>query len=109
MKLRVFVLTSLFAPSVIAAQPRVVRLGAFDSTPDKFTRVVALRELADGRAIIADRREVLVAAVSFDAAYSRSIGSVGSGAGQYRAAGPLLPMDGDSTALIDGAAGQWML
>src|SRR4051812_16823067 len=106
MKPRVFVLSTLFLPAVLAAQPRVVRLGAFDSTPDKFTRIVAMRELADGRVIVADRREVLIAAVSFDGAYSRSIGSVGSGAGQYRAAGPLLPMDGDSTALIDGTAGQ---
>jgi hypothetical protein len=68
-----------------------------------------MRELADGRVIIADRREKLLAAVAFTGAYSRRIGTNGDGAGQYLAAGPLLPMDGDTTALIDGAAGQWML
>jgi hypothetical protein len=101
MKLRAIVPSLLMMSAALAAQPRQIRLGPADSSPDAFSRIVDARELADGRVIIADRRERRLAVVSFSGAPARAIQGVGSGT--------LIRMDGDSTALIEASSGRWVM
>ena len=101
MKLRTLIPSLFLIPVALAAQPRLMRLGDADSSPDAFSRIVDARELADGRVIIADRRERRLAVVSFSGAPARAIPGVGSGT--------LIRIDGDSTALIEAASGRWVL
>jgi hypothetical protein len=76
---------------------------------EEFTRVVSVRELADGRLLVSDRRDNRVAVLSFDGAPASPLGRTGAGPGEYRAAGALIAMPGDSTALADANNGRYLL
>lgn len=101
MRLSAIILSCIAIPAVVGAQPRLIRLGVPDSSPDVFSRIVDARELADGRILVADRRERRLAVVSFTGEPARAIQGVGFGA--------LVRMDGDSTALIEAGSGRWVM
>ena len=97
------------APALAAQAPRAVPLGTPDITsPEEFTRVISVRELSDGRLLVSDRRDNRVVVLDF-AGRATQIGRVGSGPGEYRSAGLLIPFGGDSTAMFDGPAGRWLI
>ncbi len=68
---------------------------------EPFSSLVGLRELSDGRVIVADRLEKAVRALDFRSGTVRDIGRVGSGPGEFQMPGALLPLPGDSTLLVD--------
>ncbi len=76
------------------------------SNPDKsyqeaFSSVVGVRELNDGRVIVADRLEQSVRLIDLEQGISREIGRNGAGPGEYQTPAGLLPLPGDSSLLID--------
>ena len=70
---------------------------------DPFTNVTAVRELRDGRVLVVDNGDRVVYVVDFTAGTSTQLGRVGSGPGEYRVPGALLPMAADTTFLTDAA------
>lgn len=65
------------------------------------TRIAGVRELQDGRVILLDADDRLVYIVSIDLGEARQIGRAGEGPGEYRLPSRLLPLRGDTTALLD--------
>jgi hypothetical protein len=70
--------------------------------PVEFNRIAAVRELADGRVLIADSRDrkLMVADAAF--ASTQQVGRGGNGPGEYQQVSRLFPLGGDSTILAGG-------
>lgn len=85
-----------------AAQVRTEQLTRADATfPEPFTRIVGLRELSDGRLLIADQLERHISFLDFASGTVREIGRRGGGPGEYERPGALLPLPDDHTLLVD--------
>jgi hypothetical protein len=102
-----------FATAVLfQAPPRALTLRPADATlGEPFTSIYSIRELADGRVLISDyssdNRVVVADLVSGGV---RRVGNVGAGPREYRQAGKLFALPGDSTLLIDSPErGRWWL
>jgi len=87
-------------PSLTAQQPQPIGRPTAEYT-EPFTRVGGLRELADGRIIVADPREKIVQLVDLRAGTGKKISREGAGPGEYALPGALLPMPNDQTLLVD--------
>ncbi len=83
------------------AQQAATTLQVDASFPEPFSNIIGLRELSDGRLIVSDRLEEAVRILDFETGLYDEIGAVGQGPGEYRMPGPLLPLPGDSSLLID--------
>lgn len=74
-----------------------------------FTRIAAVRELADGRVLVTDAGERRLLLVDFEKRAATVIGREGKGPGEYSSVGPLLTLTGDSTLLVDQVGARWLL
>lgn len=76
----------------------------------QFSHVLSpVRELADGRVLLADVLERALFVVDFESGDVRTVGSVGDGPGEYQSPGSLYALDGDSTMFTDPATQQALL
>jgi hypothetical protein len=80
-------LRSLTRPEVEFAEP--------------FTRITGVRELSDGRVIVADPQEKTLQIIDMRTGNARSIGREGQGPGEYGMLGGLFATRGDTTLLWD--------
>lgn len=71
--------------------------------PVRFTQVTSVRELRDGRVLIADRIERRLYCVDFEAQVVSEIGRVGPGPREYESIGRVWALGSDSTLLTEGA------
>src|SRR5688572_21860994 len=100
------------ATAVVFQEPRAVTLRPADATlGEPFTSVYSIRELADGRVLISDNgQDNRLVVADLASGRVRTVGNVGAGPGEYRAAGRLFPLAGDSTLFIDSPQrGYWWL
>ena len=76
-----------------------------------FTSIYSVRELADGRVLISDySADNRVVVADLTSGRVRRVGNVGAGPREYRQAGRLFALPGDSTLLIDSPqSGRWWL
>lgn len=103
---------AVLAPDVLAQSggPRPVPLPVPNATlPADFTRVTAVRELADGRVLVADAGERKLLVADFAARSATSIGREGQGPEEYRSLGALYALANDSTLMADLVGGRWLL
>lgn len=105
---------ALVAPILLAAflqgSPAPTRLRAPNATLDaEFTRVAAVRELAEGRALVTDAAERKLFVVDFSAGTAVQLGREGQGPEEYRSVGALFAIGADSTLLVDLMGGRWLL
>jgi hypothetical protein len=96
-------LIALFAligfPSVGSGQ---IQLGPATATfPDDFGAIQTVRELPDGRILVADPLSKALYAVDMDAGTRTVIGREGEGPEEYRQPDAVWPLPGDSTLLVD--------
>jgi hypothetical protein len=92
--------------------PRAITLRPADATlGEPFTSLYSIRELADGRVLISDySRDNRVVVADMASGRMRRVGNVGAGPREYRQAGRLFALPGDSTLLIDSPdRGRWWL
>lgn len=92
--------------------PRAITLRPADATlGEPFTSLYSIRELADGRVLISDySRDNRVVVAEMVSGRMRRVGNVGAGPREYRQAGRLFALPGDSTLLIDSPdRGVWWL
>lgn len=74
-----------------------------------FTGVRSVRELHDGRVLVADRSERRLYIIQLDSPEKTVIGREGSGPGEYRGIGWLYSLSPDSTLFTDSYDGRWNL
>lgn len=106
--LGILVLLPFHAPSAQGAaqhklRPANARLEA------EFTRIVGVRELRDGRVIVADAGEKVLRVVDFAKNTAIQIGRAGRGPGEYATVSPLYPLGPDSTLMPDPSNGRWLV
>src|SRR5687767_7000731 len=92
--------------------PRAITLRPADATlGEPFTSIHSIRELADGRVLISDYSpDNRVVVADLLSGRVRRVGNVGAGPREYRQAGRLFALPGDSTLLIDSPdRGRWWL
>ena len=99
-------LTSLgllvLAAGSLDAQVPSLSLSQPDSKfPEAFSLIMGLREMPDGRVMIADPLSQTLVLADMTSGTADTLGGVGGGPGEYRQPDGLLPLPGDSTLLID--------
>jgi hypothetical protein len=68
---------------------------------EPFTQLAGIRELKDGRVIVADPRDKTVQLIDLSAGTATRIGREGAGPGEYSLPMRLFPLPGDSSAVLD--------
>jgi hypothetical protein len=92
------------------ARPRTVALPAPNATlAAEFTLVSGVRELADGRLLVADQREKTLLVADWKAGTTAQIGRNGSGPGEYVQPTVIFALGADSSLLPDVPNGRWLL
>jgi len=103
--MRFLFLLSGCAAALAAQTVPTTTLAKPDATfAEPFSNVSGLRELRTGRVVVSDRLERTVSAIDFATGDITPIGREGQGPGEYGMPGPLLPLGGDSTLMVDFAA-----
>lgn len=69
--------------------------------PEAYTYIENVRELPDGRVLMLERCDRVLRALDFSSGTERQVGRTGSGPGEYRLPGRLLPLAGDSSVIYD--------
>ncbi len=69
--------------------------------PEDFGTIQAVRELSDGRVLVADPLGGALYLVDLDAGTRETLGTEGQGPGEYRQPDTVWPIRGDSTLLVD--------
>lgn len=69
--------------------------------PEPFSAISGLRELADGRVVVADRRDKIVQILDLKNGTARAVSREGSGPGEYALPSGVLPMPNDRTLIVD--------
>lgn len=94
-------------------EPQAVQreLGPVTGTlAEEFTRIGSVRELADGRVLIADTGDDRLAVANLRTGGIVTIGRVGAGPSEYAGLGLLIELSADSTLLLDaGSEARWLL
>ncbi|MDH5642876.1 MAG: hypothetical protein OEY63_01650 [Gemmatimonadota bacterium] len=69
--------------------------------PEPFSNIAGIRELSDGRVVVADRVESRIAILDFASGRMTDIGRRGQGPGEFQIPGQLVPLPDDATLLVD--------
>ena len=89
--------------------PQVTLKPANARLATEFTRVISVRELVDGRALVTDEKENRIVLVDFRNSSVSDLGRVGGGPGEFKQVARLWPLPGDSTLMSDRGQQRWLL
>lgn len=90
------------APLLAAQQVPKTPLGPADvEAAETFDQVAGIRELRDGRLLVADRAAKALWLVDLAAGTQKRLGREGSGPGEYQMPAGLVALPGDTTLLLD--------
>lgn len=107
---RVFSLVALSAALPLGAQQAPRALPAPDKEYEEpFSSVNSIRELRDGRVIVADPRDKVVSLVDFRSGSATTIGREGSGPQEFGMPMRLFVAPGDTTLLFDPLNSRYLL
>lgn len=95
------VLASVTVLSTADAQQMERLQRPIDTFPEPFSGITGIRELSDGRVLVADRLERAVRLLDFAAGTMQELGRSGSGPGEYQMPSGLLALPADATLLVD--------
>ena len=104
--------SALAAAVAFQQAPRAITLRPADATlGEPLTSILSVRELSDGRVLVSDNSvDSRLVVADLRTGRVRMIGNIGAGPGEYRAAGRLFALSGDSTLFIDSPdRGRWWL
>lgn len=89
-------------PAALLAQQQPRALPPANATFDEpFSQVAGLRELANGKVLVADGRDKIVTLVDFASGEQVKVGREGSGPGEFGLPARLFAAPGDTTLLFD--------
>lgn len=106
-----FLLLLIAHPGSLASQEsQVINLPPADWTLQErqFSQIVSVRELG-GRLLVSDATEDFLYVIDSGSGSVRSLGTHGDGPGEYRDAGYLYALGGDSTLFTDPMTRRWLL
>jgi hypothetical protein len=108
---RSILLAIVISPSLSVAQaPKRVTLPPHDARFDQpFGTVIGVRELGDGRIIVADRVDLGLVVADFKAQTTKQISRKGGGPGEYGMLARIWPLGGDSTLMPDLTQRRWLI
>lgn len=90
------------APSLVSAQSTSRALTKPEvEFSEPFTSIAAVRELRDGRVLVADLKDKTLQVVDLKSKKAAKVGREGSGPGEYGLPMALIAMPGDSTIVFD--------
>jgi hypothetical protein len=89
------------APDVRNTGQQVLQLVRDASYPEAFSYLGGVREMSDGRLMVADPLGQVLVLVDFTTETADTIGRVGSGPQEYQQPDAVFPLPGDSTLLVD--------
>jgi len=100
-------------PAVLVAQsprgaPESRLRPAADELQKTFSVIASVRELADGRVLVSDEKEAVLALADFRTQTVRQIGRQGAGPGEYRQLGRIWALAGDSSLMKEPFAPRWI-
>jgi len=102
--------TALLALPAPQQQPPLRRLGAPEVVySEPFTAVTSVRELRDGRVLVADARDKVLHLVDFRTGTATRVGREGAGPGEYGIPQSLVALPADTTLLYDPMNGRLLL
>lgn len=108
---RLSVLTVYFSAALVHAQPAPLGLlrppGA--TLGEGFSSIGWVRELSDGRVIIADPAERRLVVADFTSGRLEEVSRVGRGPGEFQSVSALIPLGGDSTLIEDRRGRRWIV
>ena len=99
-----FALPALLAvlPDLASAQGAVRKLTKPESEfSEPFSNVAAIRELRDGRVLVADTKDKILQLVDFKLGNATKVGREGSGPGEYGLPMQMVGIQGDSSIVFD--------
>jgi hypothetical protein len=95
--------------AMLPAQQGVVRLQPANARLEQeFSDLNTLRELADGRVLLFDRREERLVVADFATGSVRDVARKGQGPKEFEFVAALLPLPGDSTIAADQTS-RWLI
>ena len=101
---------ALREPAIAGAQPPLRTLPKADAEHrEPFTAISGLRELGDGRVIVADMRDRTLQLIDLSRGTATPVGRQGAGPGEWGTATVLYALPGDTTMMIDVANGRLFL
>jgi hypothetical protein len=98
-----------FSPGVAQKVPAISLKPADAKLDEEFTLIRAVRELADGRVLVADARDGRLVVADLRSGAVQQISRTGGGPGEYRTLSALLALGGDSTLVSDAGNRRWLL
>ena len=75
----------------------------------EFNRLTAIRELADGSLLVVDEGDQRVVRAAIGSARAKQIGRTGAGPGEYRSLWEMFALPADSSLVVDGYTGRFLL
>lgn len=94
-------LLALCVPAALSAQNPVPLAAPNGSSPADFTAIAAVAELADGRVVVADRKEHVLRIVDFAKGTMSQLGRTGAGPNEYQQTWGLARGPGDTLWVWD--------
>ena len=108
---RIFALAIVVSPSFGLAQaPKRVVLPPHDARFEQpFGAIIGVRELSDGRIIVADREDLGLVVADFRSQATKQISRKGAGPNEYGAVARIFRIGGDSTLMPDLMQRRWLV
>lgn len=97
-----FLWFALTAPAPVLGQTKVSLSKPDGEASEAFTNISAVRELPDGKMLVADRTDKVVQLVDFATGSATRVGREGRGPGEYSLPMALIPLPDGSTLVHDG-------
>lgn len=92
----------VLSPALLQAQIATKTLAKPDAEfAEPFSAVIAVRELRDGRVLVADTKDKIVQLVDFKSGRATKVGREGSGPGEYGLPMQLVGLPGDTSVIFD--------
>jgi hypothetical protein len=106
----VIVVCALLPAAIQAQAPRTIGLPAANARLEvEFSDVIAIRELSDGRIVVADPTDLQLVVADFRNNSVKQISSRGRGPGEYGRVARLFALGADSTLMPDLTQRRWLV
>ena len=110
MQFRLVALALMTAMPMAAQRPAVVTLPPHDARFEQpFGGVIGVRELSDGRIVVADPNDLGLVVADFRSQSTKPISRKGGGPGEYGAVARIFPIGADSTLMPDIMQRRWLV
>jgi hypothetical protein len=104
------IIATIGAPLLLASQESTPGLSTANAElGEGFERIASVRELSDGRVLMTNHIDFHLSLADFQTGLTRRIGTVGDGPSEYRRAGWLFALGGDTTIMTDLQTRHWFV